>query len=230
MYVSLLLSEYQKEAAVNIYSNSYPRAYSNLLVKFGVALEFASGFCTSPTGFLRESETYCQKPSRSFRKWILHCYGGINTPVLGCACTRTKQLWVFCFKPESTPSDSGHGHLWNSLGPTTMESCQERAGVAYWKKANDLRSTLGWAESLQRTLYTQAARPVLAFTETGKASEWKQNFWASKCCVGQEAQITWGLPSHPRRCFSRETSKTILRNYSYGIFQKQFLLLSFLFP
>lgn len=44
------------------------------------------------------------------------------------------------------------GCLWDSLGPAVMESCKEGAGVAYWKKANELRSTLGQAESLGRAL------------------------------------------------------------------------------
>lgn len=41
----------------------------------------------------------------------------------------------------------------------------------------------------QQALYTLAACPFLAFTETDKASKRKENFWASKGCDGEELQI-----------------------------------------
>ena len=48
----------------------------------------------------------------------------------------------------------------------------------------------------QQASYTLAACPILAFTETGKASKWKQPFWASEGGDGEETQIIWATPPH----------------------------------
>ena len=48
----------------------------------------------------------------------------------------------------------------------------------------------------QQASYTLAACPILAFTETSKASKWKQPFWASEGGDGEETQIIWTTPPH----------------------------------
>ena len=119
-------------------------------IHLGAASQFASGFSTWSTRFFWESKAYCLETKQELRKWILNGEGRVKTPGLE-PVQGQNSFWCYVSPPGSSlpllPCVDAH---WNSLGPAVMESCKEGAGVAYWKKANDLRSSLGQAESFQR--------------------------------------------------------------------------------
>lgn len=96
-------------------------------------------------------------------------------------------FWCFVPHPENSSfvSRRPFGCLWNSLGPALLEIWEERVCVAYWKETNDLRSTLGQAEGFHEPCTPRLpAQSERSLAETGKASMWKQGFWASEGCDG----------------------------------------------
>lgn len=129
-------------------------------------------------------------------------------------------FWWSVSYPESSSfiSRSRYGCFWNSLGPDLLDIWGERVCVTYWKKANDLRSSLGQTESFQWAMctHTQAACAVLAFAKTDKASHESNISGHLKAVMTKKLR----LPESPQIFyFIRKTSKTILTNYSW-IFTK----------